>query len=158
MRMPHPPILHLILSSVCVYSPVPNNFFTIQLLDSDLNQSVTIYGFFHTLWGELLVCLTFFRSVVYLESLVCLWNKIFFYFWQLYTVQNILPKDHVTPVRYFAEKPAPTGLKGDGQSFFFCKCTNGYFFLSSLVYCEVWNEVWKCIFTCLILYDILMHA
>ncbi|XP_057542229.1 probable ATP synthase 24 kDa subunit, mitochondrial [Amaranthus tricolor] len=32
---------------------------------------------------------------------------------QLYTVQNILPKDHVTPVRYFAEKPAPTGLKGD---------------------------------------------
>ncbi|XP_057529047.1 probable ATP synthase 24 kDa subunit, mitochondrial [Amaranthus tricolor] len=32
---------------------------------------------------------------------------------QLYTAQSILPKDHVIPVRYFAQESAPKGLKGD---------------------------------------------
>ncbi|CAO2830549.1 unnamed protein product [Amaranthus hypochondriacus] len=32
---------------------------------------------------------------------------------QLYTVQSIIPKDHVIPIRYFAKESAPKGLKGD---------------------------------------------
>lgn len=53
--------------------------------------------------------------VEYFVGHVCVFNIILYFFLQLYTVQNIIRKEHVIPVRHFAQESAPKGLKGDGE-------------------------------------------